>query len=78
MSEAKARKLHRLFQFNIIAGVIVFVISVFFMITGEYENLAMREQGESLLNMVGLGSMLYALGFWYLIVLANPLKRISR
>ena len=78
MPENKARKLHRLFQFNIILGVLIFAISCFFMITGEYESLAMRQQGEGLLNMLGLGAMLYAVVFWYLTMFASPLKRISR
>ena len=78
MSENKARKLHRIYQLNILLGVIVFAISCFFMITGEYDSLAMRQQAESLLNLVGLGAMLYAVGFWYLNTFANPLKKISR
>ena len=77
MSETKARKLHRLFQFNIILGVFIFAISCFFMITGEYESLAMRQQAEGMLNLLGLGSMLYAVGFWYLTMFASPLNRIS-
>lgn len=78
MSESKARKLNRLFKLNIILGVLIFAISCFFMITGEYESLAMRQQAESMLNLIGLGAMLYAVGFWYLNTFANPLKRISR
>lgn len=78
MSESKARKLYRLFQFNIILGVFIFAISTFFMITGEYESLAMRKQAESLLNLVGLGALMYSMVFWYLTVFTNPLKRISR
>ena len=78
MSENKARKLHRLFQFNIILGVFLFAISCFFMITGEYETLAMRKQAEGMLNLIGLGSMMYAVGFWYIAMFANPLKKISR
>ncbi|MCW8854812.1 MAG: hypothetical protein OQK72_08945 [Gammaproteobacteria bacterium] len=78
MSENRARKLHRIFQLNIIAGVLIFAISCFFMITGEYESLAMRQQAENMLNLLGLGSMLYAVGFWYLTMFASPLKRISR
>ncbi|MDH5471926.1 MAG: hypothetical protein OEY87_00060 [Gammaproteobacteria bacterium] len=78
MSENKARKLHRLFQFNIILGVFIFAISCFFMITGEYETLAMRKQAEGMLNLIGLGAMLYSVVFWYMTMFANPLKRISR
>ena len=78
MSETKARKLHRLYQFNIILGVFIFAISCFFMITGEYTSLAMRQQAESMLNLLGLGSMMYATVFWYLSMFASPLKRISR
>ncbi|MDH5765341.1 MAG: hypothetical protein OEZ38_04925 [Gammaproteobacteria bacterium] len=77
MPEKKARRLHRIFQFNIILGVFIFAISCFFMITGEYESLAMRKQAESMLNLVGLGAMLYAVAFWYMTLFANPLKKIS-
>jgi hypothetical protein len=41
-------------------GVAVFTSACYFMITGTYEGLIAREQAESLLNIIGLASLLCA------------------
>lgn len=60
-------------RFHTWAGVIIFAIACYFMITGTYENLATRQHTESLLNLIGLGSLFYAAVAWYLHFFLTPM-----
>ncbi|MDH5649380.1 MAG: hypothetical protein OEY67_06955 [Gammaproteobacteria bacterium] len=57
---------------NILLGLLLFVAAVYLTLTGQYENLAMRQQTESLLNVLAIGSLLYVVAFWYLAVFTKP------
>lgn len=59
-------------QAHLWIGVIVFVVACYLMITGTYENLVARQRTESLLNLVGLGSLFYAAVAWYLHFFLRP------
>jgi len=59
-------------RFHAWAGVIVFTVACYLMITGTYENLADRQKTESLLNIIGLGSLFYAAVAWYFNFFMSP------
>jgi hypothetical protein len=56
----------------------VFIGSVYFMITGEYASLAMRQHTEHLLNLLSVGGLIYSVVFWYLDLFFNPQFPVSR
>ena len=60
-NSSETSKLHTLFKVNIALGVLVFIGAVYFMITEEYANLAMRQQTETLLNIVSVGGLIFGL-----------------
>ena len=59
-------------QAHVWIGVAVFTIACYFMITGTYENLMERQRVESLLNIIGLISLSYAVAAWYLNFFLHP------
>ena len=77
-NSSETSKLHTLFKVNIALGVLVFIGAVYFMITEEYANLAMRQQTETLLNIVSVGGLIYSVVFWYVDLYFNPQFPASR
>ena len=65
---SKLNKLRKVFRINMLLGLVVSIIAVYYMITGTYVNIQAREATESLLGLVGIGGMLYLVGFWYMCV----------
>ena len=74
----KSNKLHTIFKVNIVIGILAFIGAVYFMITGEYANLAMRQHTETILNIVSIGGLIYSVAFWYLDLYFNPQFPVSR
>ena len=50
---------------NMVVGIVAFAVAVYLMITGEYANLFMRLQTETILDRVAIGGLLYTAAFWY-------------
>lgn len=67
----------RFFSANMIVGVFISAISVYLIITGQYENLAARQTAETMLNMMAIGGLLYVVTFWYLAIFTKPLTSTS-
>ena len=42
------------------------------MITSEYANLAMRQETETILNILSVGGLIYSVMAWYLDLYFNP------
>jgi len=69
MTEVIRRKSNRFHLFNLLnmaLGAVVFAAAVYLTITGEYENLFIRQQTEALLGKLEIGALLYTALFWYL------------
>jgi presenilin-like A22 family membrane protease len=72
-------RLQRIFRVNILIGILVAAATVYFILTGHYENLQQRIGAESLMNKIALGGILYAIGFWYLCVFRKQIfARLSK
>ena len=56
----------RLFNINILSGLAIAAIAFVLMISGDYANIAERQRWDAIYNLVILGSLLYAIIFWYL------------
>jgi len=68
---SKLNMLRKIFRANMVIGLIVAIIATYFIITGTYENIQARETAEMTLSWVGIGGMLYLVGFWYMCVFKN-------
>lgn len=61
-------KLKRIFRINMLIGFLVAAASVYFILTGHYDNLAQRITAEAMMNKIAVGGLLYVAGFWYMCV----------
>jgi hypothetical protein len=61
-------RLKRIFRINMLVGFIVAAASVYFILTGHYDNLQQRLGTEAVLNKVAIGGLLYIVAFWYMCV----------
>lgn len=60
------------------AGLVLVAAALYLMITGHYENLAVRQHTEALLNAVALAGLMYTVVFWTLHLFVRPLPVASR
>ena len=69
------KALHRqsLLRINILIAALVFVVSFFLMITGDYATLQERHAADKIYNLLILGSVLYMVGIWMFCVFSKPL-----
>lgn len=56
----------RLFTINIFSGLLVAAVAYVLMISGDYSNIAERKSWDAIYNLVIIGSVLYAVAFWYM------------
>ncbi len=66
-------RLHKLLVSTMALGVVVFAVAVYFMVTGEYANLAARQTTEALLNKVAIGGLMFSAAAWYVDQFARPI-----
>ncbi len=78
LNACKSNCLHTVLKANIALGILLFIGAAYFMITGEYANLAMRQHTESILNAVSVGGLVYSVVFWYLDLYFNPQFPVSK
>ena len=60
--------LKKIFRVNMLIGMMVVAGSVYFILTGHYDNLQQRLGAEAVMNKVAVGGLLYVVGFWYMCV----------
>ena len=75
-----AKQYRVLFRFNMAVGLLISMVAVYFIITGQYANLETRKTVETLLNVGFIGGILYSIAFWYICAFSRPHleKRFSR
>lgn len=71
--QSKLKKLSHIFRINMLIGLAVAIVAIYFIVTGTYANIQIRETTESTLNWLGIGGMLYLVGFWYMCVFKHQL-----
>ena len=69
---AKNTLLHKIFVANILLGIAFFIGAVYFIVAGDYANLASRQQNETILNTLCIGGILYSVTFWYIDLYFHP------
>lgn len=56
----------RLFNINIVSGLLLAACAYVLMISSDYANIAERKSWDAIYNMVILGGVIYAIIFWYM------------
>lgn len=73
MTQHHSDRFHTFNQLNMALGALVFAVAVYLMVTGEYDNLLLRQHAEALLGKLEVGAPLYVTLFWYLDRFFRPL-----
>ena len=68
----KALRVRRLLRFNILFGLIVFALSVYLILTGEYSSLQERKATEPVYNFMAISSLVYVAAAWISCVMSKP------
>lgn len=73
MTRHHSDRFHTFNLLNMVLGALVFAVAVYLMVTGEYDNLLLRQHAEALLGKIEAGAPLYVVLFWYLDRFFRPL-----
>ena len=72
LNENNALRRQRFLRFNILAALIVLLVSIFMIITGEYSSLQERKSADAIYNILAIGSILYMAVVWISCVMTKP------
>ena len=72
LSENSALRRRRFLRFNILAALIVLIVSAFMIITGEYSSLQERQSADAIYNILAIGSIIYMAAVWISCVMTKP------
>ena len=72
LSTDNALRRRRLLRFNILAALLVLMVSVYMIITGEYSSLQERQSADAIYNILAVGSILYMAVVWVSCVMTKP------
>lgn len=72
LNENKALLRRRILRFNILAAILVVIVSAYMMITGEYSSLQERKSADAIYNLLIIGSILYMAAVWISCVMTKP------
>jgi presenilin-like A22 family membrane protease len=73
LHNADGRVVRRIFRANMVLGLVITLVAVYLLITGQYDNLQARLAAESLLGNVAIGGLLYLVAFWYICLFSKSL-----
>lgn len=68
----KALRVRRLLRLNILLAFVVFALSVYLMLTGEYSTLQERKAAELVYNLMAIGSLVYMAVVWISCMMSKP------
>lgn len=69
----KALRVRRLLRMNILFAFLVFALSVYLILTGEYGSLQERKTIEPIYNLMAIGSLVYMAVVWISCMMSKPL-----
>ena len=69
----KAMRVRRLLRMNILLAFVVFALSVYLILTGEYSTLQERKSTELVYNVMAIGSLVYMAVVWISSMMSKPL-----
>ena len=68
----KALRVRHLLKLNILLAFVVFALSVYLMLTGEYSTLQERKAAELVYNLMAIGSLVYMAVVWISCMMSKP------
>ncbi len=68
----KAVKIRKFMRTIMILGLMVFVVSIYRMVTGQYDSYLERRAADALYNNLTIGSLLYIAVSWVACVMTKP------
>lgn len=72
LNKNNALRRRRFLRFNILAALIILVVSLYMTITGEYSSLQERKAADAIYNTLAIGSILYMAVVWISCVMTKP------
>lgn len=72
LSENKALRRRRFLRLNILAALLVFIISAYMVVTGDYSSLQERQSADQVYNVLMIGSIIYMAAVWVSCVMTKP------
>lgn len=72
LKEGHAIRRRKLLRFNILAALIVLIVSFSLMVTGDYASIAERKSADAIYNVLVVGSILYMAFIWISCVMTKP------
>ncbi len=72
LSVDKALRVRSLLRLNILFAFIVFAVSVYLILTGDYSSLQERKATEPVYNFIAIGSLVYMAAAWISCVMSKP------
>ena len=68
----KALRIRRLLRLSILLAFVVFALSVYLIVTGEYSTLQERKAAEPFYNLMAIGSLVYMAVVWISCMMSKP------
>ena len=72
LSKNSALRRRRFLRLNILGALIVLIVSVFMIITGDYSSLQERQSADAIYNILAIGSIIYMVVIWISCVMTKP------
>jgi len=72
LSENSALRRRRFLRLNILGALVVLIVSVLMIVTGEYSSLQERKAADGIYNILAIGSILYMAVVWISCVMSKP------
>ena len=72
LNENSALRRRRFLRLNILSALVVLIISVLMIVTGEYSSLQERKSADAIYNILAIGSILYMAVVWISCVMSKP------
>ena len=72
LNENSALRRRRFLRLNIVGALVVLIISVLMIVTGEYSSLQERKSADAIYNILAIGSILYMAVVWISCVMSKP------
>jgi len=72
LNKNSALRRRRFLRLNIVMALIVLIVSVLMIVTGEYSSLQEREAADGIYNILAISSILYMAVVWISCVISKP------
>lgn len=72
LTENKALRRRRFLRLNILVALLVFIVSAYMVVSGDYSSLQERQSADQVYNILMIGSIVYMAAVWVSCVMTKP------